>query len=373
MPRSCNSLIYRDKFGPLKGIIMLTALWWGRSDPDYSRNRILLKLFSDLDWRVNFFHPAVSQAGIVEAWLLHFKKPDLIWVPCFRQKDISSAAFWAKRWNVPLVIDPLISAYEKDVFEKEKWHPDSRKSSRRRSWEAALFSKADVVVADTPAHAMYYKTVLDVNPNRLCVLYVGAEAGLFSSRPAPVPQDPFEVLFFGSFLPLQGADVIVKAAHKTSDYNINWVLLGEGDLKSSIQKKSKRIANIFFEPWIDYDKLPDRLARAHVLLGIFGTTLKSELVIPNKMFQSMAIGRPVITRRAKAYQGTLEGSDVIGWIDGGDSSALANLVQKWLKEPTKLDARGKETRKLFDSFFSEDKMTEMLENVLSKALDTKKK
>lgn len=347
---------------------MPSVLWWGRGDSGYSRNRVLLKLFSDLGWSTDFFHPVASRTGRIEAYFHQLTRPDLLWVPCFRHRDILSASHWAEKWQVPLVVDVLISAYEKDVFEKRKWPPDSMKAEHRRRWESGLLSKADIVIVDTSAHGDFFKEALGLDPDKVCVLYVGAETGLFIPLPAPLPRAPFEVLFYGSFLQLQGVDIIVKAASKTLDLDIKWVLLGDGDSKSESKKLAQGLKNIVFEPRIDYDRLPDRLKSAHVLLGIFGTTIKANLVIPNKMFQAMAVGRPVITRSSRAYPEEIRHSAVIGWVPAGNPEALAGVVRKWFNDPGHLAGRGKETRKLFDDFFGEDKLKEMLEPILEKAL-----
>ncbi|MEW6674000.1 MAG: glycosyltransferase [Thermodesulfobacteriota bacterium] len=346
---------------------MPQALWWGRCDPEYSRNRILCRLFADLGWEVRFFRPLASQTGGFEALFHGLKRPDLVWVPCFRQRDVRSAAAWARKWQVPLVLDPLISAYEKEVFERNKWPPDSKPAEKKRLFESALFAAADVVVADTPAHAEFFNQRLHVRPDRLCVLYVGAEADMFSPSPLENLRPPFEIFFFGSFLQLQGADVIVKAAKMTPDLAARWVLLGDGELKTQVEKQARGASNIAFEPWVRYDELPRRIARAHILLGIFGTTVKADLVIPNKMFQAMAAGRPVITRVATAYPQPVKESDVIGWVSPGNPEALANVVRKWLTDPADLDRRGQETRRLFDTFFSAGQLREQLEMILEKA------
>jgi len=346
---------------------MPAALWWGRSDPDYSRNRLLLKLFAELGWEIDFFRPAASWAGRVESFLRRPRHPDVVWVPCFRQRDIASAAAWARRRKVPLVVDPLISAYEKEVFEKHKWLPESKRAERKRRQESNLFAAADVVVADTPAHAAFFREKLDVRPEKICVLYVGAETDLFSAT-APQPlRPPFEVLFFGSFLKLQGPDVIVQAAAAARDLPARWVLLGDGDLKAGIERQAKGMPNIAFEPWIRFNALPERIGRADILLGIFGTTLKADLVIPNKMFQAMAAVRPVITRTAAAYPLALRESDVIGWVPPGDPPALAGILRKWLEQPVALSERGRQTRRLFDAHFNAGVLRQQLTAILEKA------
>ena len=348
---------------------MPTILWWGRSDPEYSRNRIILNLLSDLGWSIHVFHPLISRLGMIEAYCRRPKRPDVIWVPCFRHNDITSASHWASVWQIPLIIDPLISAYEKEAFERKKFNPESSKGKRRRAWEADLFSRADIVVADTPAHAEYYRTELNVPPDNLMTLYVGAETDLFKPVEVPPLLKPYQILFYGSFLKLQGAEVIVEAAKQASDLDIMWTLLGEGVTKPECVRLAQGYHHIRFEPRIDYQKLTDRISQAHVLLGVFGTTLKADLVIPNKMFQAMAVGRPVITRRSKAYGDTLNESETIGWVTAGDSSALAFLVRKWFEDPSHLMERGRQTRKLFDTYFNEPKLKAALKTILESAID----
>jgi glycosyltransferase involved in cell wall biosynthesis len=347
---------------------MPTVLWWGRYDPQYSRNRIVCKLFSDLGWQVTTFRPWASSSGWLEAYGRGLQRPDLLWVPCFRQRDVGSALFWRDKWGVPLIVDPLISAYQKDVFEKGKWPADSRRAERRRLWEADLLGRADLVVADTPAHADYYGDILGVRPERLAVVYVGAEDSLFVPWTYPPLQEPYEILFYGSYLRLQGIDVIVRAAERIQTSNLKWVLLGDGDLKPVIQRQAQGLKNVVFEPWLAYADLPGRMARAHIILGIFGTSRKAGMVIPNKMFQTMALGRPVITRKSSAYPSELLQKDVIGWVPEGDPQALADRVRTWLATPEHLAQRGQQTRDLFERYFSANRLRNMLGNLLHQKL-----
>lgn len=345
-------------------------LWWGRADEDYSRNRIILKLLDQLGVRVSSFRPLWSPTGHIEAWPRRLPRPHILWAPCFRQKDIASAAFWARRWNAPLVVDPLISAYEKEVFEKNKVPANSAKAEKLRLWEKALFEQAAILVADTPAHGDYFRRTFKLDPRKIMVLYVGAETDLFVPQPMPPVDHSFEILFYGSYLALQGVDVIIDAARKAPPH-LQWTLLGDGALRASMQRRAHGVANIRFEPWTPYQKLPDRIARAQILLGVFGTTVKANLVIPNKMFQSMAVGRPVITRYSDAFQETLAGSDIIGWTPPGDADALAALATHWAADPRSLAKRGPATHELLKSHFSMDQLAAMLKHILTRAMQTK--
>lgn len=345
-----------------------SVLWWGRSDPEYSRNRLVRKLFERQGIGIEYFHPLASQTGHVEAYLHRLNRPDLIWVPCFRHRDIFSASQWARKWKVPLVVDPLISAFEKEVYEKKKWPPGSRRAERKRFNETALFARTSRVVADTPAHGEFFRRYLDVPENKIDILYVGAETDLFRPTSMQPISPPFEVLFYGSFIQLQGTETIIEAALKSQQLNARWVLLGEGDCKAENKFRARGASNIAFESWVPYDRLPERISKANILLGIFGDTPKAELVIPNKVYQAMASARPVITRQADAYPEGVRQTDVIGWVPAGDPDALAQMVNQWLVSPALLEKRGQQTRDLFDRFFNEEKLMQQFERIMAKVL-----
>lgn len=82
----------------------------------------------------------------------------------------------------------------------------------------------------------------------------------------------------------------------------------------------------------------------------------------------MAVGRPVITRQANAYRETLAGASAIGWVPPGNPDALAELVQQWAQNIDTLEQRGRETRKLFDLYFSPAKMQAQLQSILDRAM-----
>lgn len=347
---------------------MPTVLWWGRSDRGYSRNRIILNLLSDLGWRIEFFRPVSSPLGRAQAFFQRPRKPQLIWVPCFRQRDMHSAAFWARQWKCPLVFDPLISAYQKEVFEKEKWSPEESPAARLRAWEAGLFQRADLVIADTKLHARFFADTFALDPDKVRVVYVGADDAVFKPVDADPERSPIEVLFYGSFLVLQGPDVIIDAAREIENKKIQWVLLGDGDLRARLEERSRNLPNVRFEPWIPYEHLPRRLARAHILLGIFGTTPKAAMVMPNKVFQSMAMGRPLITRRSEAYPQPVRDSRIIGWVPPGDARAIADQVAKIAADTSGLSDRGRQTRQLYDQYFSLHHIRSQLQAALDKVM-----
>ena len=345
-----------------------SVLWWGRFDPDYSRNRILRQAYAELGWTVVDFHPLLSALGDLEAALRRLPHTDLVHVPCFRQRDVMAAARYARRHHLPLLFDPLISAFDKQLHERRKFAPGSRPAQRLLRHEQRQFAVADRVLADTAEHARFFVDRLEVERDRLHVVYVGAEESLFT--PAPVrhaPNDPLEVLFYGSFIPLQGPQVIVEAARLYRGPAVRWTLLGSGPLKTECQRRAIGLGNVVFEDWLPYEQLPARLRRADILLGVFGDTPKAQRVIPNKVFQALACGMPVVTQAAPAYPAALAARHDCGihWVPAGDAAALAVAIATLAAAPAELHDAGEHARRTYEEFFSQRAIVEQLRAALA--------
>jgi len=308
-----------------------TVLWWGRFDPNYSRNRVLRSLLGDLGWRIHDFRPLLSRFAGSEASLRRIATPDLVWVSCFRQRDAAAAAAWARARGVPILFDPLISAWDKQVFERQKFAEDSAEARALLAWEQDLFKVMDMIVADTGPHAEFFAQRFGLDMDRLAVIPVGAEEPLFSPAPPDrAHQGPVEVLFYGSFIGLQGPELIVDAAKLYDGPPVSWHLLGAGPLLAECRAAAQGLESVVFEPWIDYARLPARIQDADILLGVFGDSEKAGRVIPNKVYQALACGRPVITRHSDAYPEDLDRPDSgISFVPPGDARALASAVSEW--------------------------------------------
>lgn len=348
---------------------MPSVLWWGRFDPGYSRNRILRKLLPGLGWNIVDFHPRFSSLGDIEAGLKRIGRPDLVWVPCFRQRDLAAASRWARRHGVPLLFDPLISAYDKQVFERKKYAPQSRRARRLQRWERSLFQRADILLADTEAHADYFSAAFEVPPDRIKVVYVGAEESLF--HPAPMPDhadgSPLEVLFYGSFIELQAPQIIVEAARVYNGPPVRWTLLGKGPLRAECERLARGLDHVHFENTVPYEALPARIHKADILLGVFDAGAKAGRVIPNKVFQALACGRPVVTRRSAAYPPLAANSRDAGlhWVESGNPGDLAKAVAQLALRLSAESGFGRQASSLYLEAFSDPVITGQLRAALA--------
>ena len=348
-----------------------TVLWWGRSDPEYARNRILRRCLVDAGFCVLDFRPKISAIGDLEA-RLHVRTPvDLVWVPCFRHRDVAAARRWADRKGLPLVFDPFISAYDKQVFERGKLAANKRRAWKLLRWEKQLFDLADVILADTNMHAEFFNRTLGVADARIHLVPLCADEDLFKPEPkVSVTSELVEVLFFGSFIPLQGPKVIVEAANRCPSPNIRWTLLGGGPLLKSCKREAAGNSRVAFEKWIPYETLPARIACADIVLGIFGDTPKAARVVPNKFCQALACARPVITRKSPVFpDGLVQSKDTgITWIPPADPEALCQAVVHLAASSQDLETLGHKALQSYKRYFSAARVSDSVRRVVNELL-----
>lgn len=149
------------------------------------------------------------------------------------------------------------------------------------------------------------------------------------------------VLFYGQFIPLHGIDTILKAAQLLEHEYIQWMIIGKGQEESRVRElvDLHPLEHLNWIPWVPYRELVDWIDHADVCLGIFGDSNKASRVIPNKVFQIIAMGKPLITRDSPAIRELLA-PDMPGiyLIPPANSEALVAAIRKfryerdWLKD-----------------------------------------
>src|SRR5437764_1167947 len=159
-----------------------------------------------------------------------------------------------------------------------------------------------------------------------CLRAAGVEERLF--RPGWSPGEPFTCLFVGKLIPLHGVETILGAARAAPELSLR--IVGSGQLEHLL---AERPPNVEWVRWVDYEELPGELRRAGCALGIFGTSAKAQRVIPNKAFQALACGTPLITADTPAARELLVHEESALLVPPGDPQALAAAVGRLAADP----------------------------------------
>ena len=242
-----------------------------------------------------------------------------------------------------IIFDAFISVHDTLVSDRAMARP--RGLASRIIWgvEWLALRLADIILVDTDPHGEFFSAEFGIPRHRFQTVLVGAEEAFWSARHAetpPIADHGFAdhhpvVLFYGQLIPLHGIETILEAIKLTADEPINWLLIGSGQeepkLRSFLAAHDPR--KVRWIAWVDYKQLPGYISTASVALGIFGTGDKAARVIPNKAFQVLAVGTPLITRASPAMDKfAAEFPQALVTVPAGDGAALAEAVRDLLGE-----------------------------------------
>jgi glycosyltransferase involved in cell wall biosynthesis len=227
----------------------------------------------------------------------------------------------------PVIFNPLVSLSDTFVGDRGRFTANSAAGRVLRVIDRRALRAADLVVADTDASADFLAELAGISRSRVEVCFVGAEERVFS--PGWEPAEPFEALFVGKLIPLHGLETVLEAARLTPDRRFK--VVGSGQLEALL---TDRPPNVEHSPWVKYEGLPHELRGAGCALGIFGTSDKARRVIPNKVFQALACGVPVVTADTPAARELLSDGESALLVPPGDAEALAATVTQLAEDPS---------------------------------------
>jgi glycosyltransferase involved in cell wall biosynthesis len=319
----------------------LRALYFGTYERDYPRNAQVISCLRRAGVEVVEHHVDVwdrdehkfragpaAAARIALAELRLLPRPrtefDLVIVGYPGHFDVPRARKVARR--KPLVFNPLVSLADTFVSDRGRFRRGSLAHRVLAATDRRALRLADLVVADTESNADYFAQAGEIPRERVTVCLVGAEERVF--QPGWTRPPAFSALFVGKLIPLHGLETILGAAAIASE--LPFKIVGNGQLEPLL---AGRPPNVEWVPWIDYEWLPAELYGAGCALGIFGTSGKASRVVPNKAYQALACGTPLVTADTPAARELLVDSESALLVPPGDAPALAAALRRLAADP----------------------------------------
>jgi len=231
----------------------------------------------------------------------------------------------------PIVLDAFVSTYDTLCDDRRRFRPDSL-PGRIAFWlDVEGCRAARRVLTDTEGMAQYFRDTFGVPGDKLAPVYVGCDESLFFPRPPGTQKAGCKVFYYGAFLPLHGAEVVLRAADVLKrEPAIHITIGGDGPGLRQMRQLAVDLAlrNVNFIGWIPIEQLPAHIAAADICLGgHFSTIPKAGRVVATKTFQFVAMGKPTIVGDNAATRELFRpGEDVLA-VPMGDPSALANAIQ----------------------------------------------
>jgi glycosyltransferase involved in cell wall biosynthesis len=153
------------------------------------------------------------------------------------------------------------------------------------------------------------------------------------------------VLFIGTFVPLQGVEVIARAiVLLQSRPEIRFRIVGDGQSAASVQAilDQAGCTNVEWERgWQTAESLAAEIRAADICLGIFDAGDKAQRVWPLKNYGYMAVGRALIsadTPAARALQQQHAGAQSWAGVAPGKPDELAAMIVELAADPARRSA-----------------------------------
>lgn len=356
-----------------------TILYAGTYERDYPRNQQMIRLFGQRGWNVVEIHAPfwerirdksrlggpgqllmlliqlmIAYLRIWYRYLMSLRTADAVMIGYIGQVDMLVLAPIARIVGKPVVFNPLVTLTDTIVEDRALARSDSIAARAIHLIDRGALKLASRVIVDTDQNAEYIISRFGVARHRIDTVFVGADEGVFRPGYRGSGRNGIHVLFYGKMIPLHGVEVILDAARKlqaSGENDISFEIIGSGQQEHLVRAfvESEPSVSITHRSWVAYRRLPQRIACADVVLGIFGAGDKSGRVIPNKVFQAMAVGAPIITRDSPAIREILRDGESALMVPPGDPVALSDAILR-LRDAAERDRLARGARTAFEQF-----------------------
>lgn len=237
--------------------------------------------------------------------------------------------------------------------------------------ERFLYRHADQVMVNSPA---YVKHVRGRGAARVALIPNGADPDMFDPadsgetfRAANHLNGKFVATYAGAHGMSNDLGVVLQAAALLADRpDISLVLLGDGKEKPALQAQAAAIGlgNLLFLPAVPKTEMGPALAGADACIAILKPLAEYKTTYPNKVFDYMAAGRPVVLAIDGVIREVVEAARCGIFVEPGEPAALASAIRGLADDRTKAREMGLAGRRYLEEHFSREVLARQLENLL---------
>ncbi len=315
----------------------ISVLYFGSYSLNNSRNAILMRGLKENGVRIlecndhsKFY--ILKYIKLLFKYLKYIGKFDVMVVGFAGQEMMPLARVLTRK---PIFFDVFTSHYMGYILDRKYFSPQSLRAKYYHFIDKFSCWLADIVILDTQAHIEYFIKEFNIPRGKLIKVPLGANSELFRPHPHLKGQDKgFRVVFWGTFIPLQGIKYIIEAAKLLDGDGVDIFIIGNGGQTYEHDKKyadELKLNNLHFlgrllPGKMEAGELNRQIAMADVCLGCFGESIKTDVTIQNKIFETLASSKALLTARTTALQELLVDGKHCLMCRAADTKDLADKI-----------------------------------------------
>lgn len=163
------------------------------------------------------------------------------------------------------------------------------------------------------------------------------------------------ITYVGSFSNYWDYKTIMKVARDlflSGEKGVHFLLVGDGDHMSFLQRKCKGLDNIHLTGWLEKMRVDEILSISSVGLVPYTSTLVPTL--PNKPFEYMAASLPILSSLGGDLQNLIKQYSVGLQYKAEDRNDLKDKIMWFLSHPEETKAMGQRAKALFEEKYNAD-------------------
>lgn len=297
---------------------------------------------------------------------------DVLWIGYPGLFDALLGKLLCQLRHKPLVWDICLSVYL--VSLERGLDKTSQRTIAGLHWAEQTSARlSDLLLLETQAYIRWFAGHYGLPEKRFRLAPLGADDA-FVRGPLPgfTSHTDQLVLFYGTFHPNAGVPYIVEAARLLQDYPaIRFELVGDGPELEMVEGLLQEygLVNVQRLEWMSRERLIEKIASADICLGSFGDTTQSQVSVHNKIYESLAMSKPVITGDSPAVREILQHEIDIYLVERASPQAIAEAVLRLARDQSLKDMLSANGRQLVVERFTNQALGAQLKSYLCELVE----
>ncbi|NOX62602.1 MAG: glycosyltransferase family 4 protein [Chloroflexi bacterium] len=245
--------------------------------------------------------------------------------------------------------------------------------------ERFLYARASHLLVNSPAYRDYLIET-GVHPTKISFIPNGVDVGMFdpANRGSAFRRQwgveaSFVVTYAGALGLANDISTLLRAAHHLRERkDIHFLLVGDGKERSRLETLSREWAldNVTFTGPLPKAQMPEVLAASDACVAILQDIPMFRTTYPNKVFDYMAAGRPIVLAIDGVIRSVVEEAGAGVFVPPGDDKALAKAITVLADDPEMARAMGERGRERVVQHFNRARQAQAFKRLLESMSDS---